>query len=45
LDIDSFKQLIEKIHKKTFDYKTFKEWEQGIDNFIDEWKLSQKKAS
>lgn len=45
LNIDNFKQLIEIIHKKTFDYKTFKEWEQGIDTFIEEWKLLYEKAS
>lgn len=38
LNIDDFKQLIENIHKKTFDYKTFKDWEQEIDTFIEEWK-------
>lgn len=38
LNIDDFKQLIENIHKKTFRYLTFKEWDQGIESFIEEWK-------
>lgn len=38
LTIDTFKELIETVHKETFKHNTFKEWEEKIDLFIDEWK-------
>lgn len=38
LNIDDFKELVETIHKNTFKYNTFKEWEDSIDDVIMEWK-------
>jgi|GEM_PF-1741632 len=38
LSIDDFKELVEAIHKNTFIYKTYTEWEEKISDVINEWK-------
>lgn len=37
LNIDDFKNLIEYIHKASFKYETFTEWEKSIDSMISKW--------
>lgn len=41
LHIRDFKELVENIHKDTFKYSTFREWEDNIDNSIDNWKTTK----
>jgi hypothetical protein len=38
LSIDDFKELIETIHIKTFEYEKFVDWENSIGNIINYWK-------
>lgn len=42
LYIDDFKQLIENIHNKTFEYSNFKQWEDNINIIIEKWKEKYK---
>ena len=41
LHIRDFKELVENIYKDTFKYSTFREWEDNIDNSIDNWKTTK----
>lgn len=41
LHIRDFKELVENIHKDTFKYSTFREWEDNIDTSIIKWKTAK----
>jgi len=43
LDIDHLQKLIEKLHNDTFNYPTYREWVEGINHSIEEWKAQEVK--